>query len=218
MSMNESQKENQEKQGGALRRNLLVILGVLAVVVLLLAVTQKNRPAKVEEDAPKLPVMTTLVPTDAPTETAAPEENVSPEENDSPTENVFPTEDAMEATEQPEPTATVDLTTVDAFLIVTVGNTTYEPIPLTEDGYYGLSHDGCYNIIHVTENSVSMYESNCENQDCVEQGEVTLENKDTRILGNMIICLPNQVTLQLCNREELTEWISSMVQEEMANE
>lgn len=212
MSMNESQKENQEKQGGALRRNLLVILGVLAVVVLLLAVTQKNRPAKVEEDAPKLPVMTTLVPTDAPTETATPEESVSPEENAS------PTEDAMEATEQPEPTATVDLTTVDAFLIVTVGNTTYEPIPLTEDGYYGLSHDGCYNIIHVTENSVSMYESNCENQDCVEQGEVTLENKDTRILGNMIICLPNQVTLQLCNREELTEWISSMVQEEMANE
>lgn len=204
--MNESQKENKGKQGGVLRRNLLVVLGVLAVVVLLLAVPQKNRPAKVDEDAPKLPVVTTEVPTatDAPVATAVPEETDSP----------AVTGEAA----QSEPTATVDLTKVEAFLIVTVGNTTYEPLPLTEDAYYGLSHDGCYNIIHVTENSVSMYESNCDNQDCVEQGEVTLENMETRILGNMIICLPNQVSLQLCTRAELTEWLSSMVQEEMANE
>lgn len=204
--MNESQKENKGKQGGVLRRNLLVVLGVLAVVVLLLAVPQKNRPAKVDEDAPKLPVVTTEVPsaTDAPTETAVPEETTSP--------------DATSEAAQSEPTATVDLTKVEAFLIVSVGNTTYEPLPLTEDAYYGLSHDGCYNIIHVTENSVSMYESNCDNQDCVEQGEVTLENMETRILGNMILCLPNQVSLQLCTRAELTEWLSSMVQEEMANE
>lgn len=204
--MNESQKENKGKQGGVLRRNLLVVLGVLAVVVLLLAVPQKNRPAKVDEDAPKLPVVTTEVPTatDAPVATAVPEE----------TDSLAVTGEAA----QSEPTATVDLTKVEAFLIVTVGNTTYEPLPLTEDAYYGLSHDGCYNIIHVTENSVSMYESNCDNQDCVEQGEVTLENMETRILGNMIICLPNQVSLQLCTRAELTEWLSSMVQEEMANE
>ncbi len=204
--MNESQKENKGKQGGVLRRNLLVVLGVLAVVVLLLAVPQKNRPAKVDEDAPKLPVVTTEVPTatDAPVATAVPEETDSP----------AVTGEAA----QSEPTATVDLTKVEAFLIVTVGNTTYEPLPLTEDAYYGLSHDGCYNIIHVTENSVRMYESNCDNQDCVEQGEVTLENMETRILGNMIICLPNQVSLQLCTRAELTEWLSSMVQEEMANE
>lgn len=204
--MNESQKENKGKQGGVLRRNLLVVLGVLAVVVLLLAVPQKNRPAKVDEDAPKLPVVTTEVPTatDAPVATAVPEE----------TDSLAVTGEAA----QSEPTATVDLTKVEAFLIVTVGNTTYEPLPLTEDAYYGLSHDGCYNIIHVTENSVSMYESNCDNQDCVEQGEVTLENMETRILGNMIICLPNQVSLQLCTRAELTEWLSSLVQEEMANE
>ena len=34
---------------------------------------------------------------------------------------------------------------------------------------------------------------------------LTLENREERILGNMIICLPNQVTLQLFTPEELLE-------------
>jgi hypothetical protein len=50
-----------------------------------------------------------------------------------------------------------------------------------------------------------MEDSTCENHDCVEQGMVTLENRDERILSNMIICLPNQVTLQLFTPEELLE-------------
>ena len=48
-----------------------------------------------------------------------------------------------------------------------------------------------------------MHEANCENQDCVEQGEVTLENKDTREGGSYIICQQNFVTLRLCTRAEL---------------
>ena len=35
--------------------------------------------------------------------------------------------------------------------------------------------------------------------------DVILDNKDTRILGNMILCLPNQVTLQLFTPEEVLE-------------
>ena len=46
---------------------------------------------------------------------------------------------------------------------------------------------------------------------------MTLENKDTRILGNRIICLPNQVTLQLYSRDELMDWLTT-VQEDAANE
>ena len=106
---------------------------------------------------------------------------------------------------------------MEAFLVVTVGDKTYQPIPLTEEGYYRLRHGDCINIVHVTPTSIDMHEANCDNQDCVEQGEVTLENKDTRILGNRIICLPNQVTLQLYSRDELMDWLTT-VQEDAANE
>ena len=48
-----------------------------------------------------------------------------------------------------------------------------------------------------------MKASTCENQDCVHQGIVTLENRTTRPLQNMILCLPNNVTLTLYSAEEL---------------
>ena len=59
------------------------------------------------------------------------------------------------------------------------------------------------NTIHLTPEGVYMEDSTCEGHDCVQQGEVTLDNRAERILGNMIICLPNQVYLQLFTREEM---------------
>ena len=61
------------------------------------------------------------------------------------------------------------------------------------------------NVIHLTPDGVYMEDSTCENHDCVQQGEVTLDNKADRILGNMIICLPNQVMLSLYTPEEVLE-------------
>ncbi|MBQ3476613.1 MAG: NusG domain II-containing protein [Clostridia bacterium] len=63
------------------------------------------------------------------------------------------------------------------------------------------------NTIHLTPEGVYMEDSTCEGHDCVQQGEVTLDNRAERILGNMIICLPNQVTLQLYTPEELLEMV-----------
>lgn len=63
------------------------------------------------------------------------------------------------------------------------------------------------NLIHLTPDGVYMEDSTCPGHDCVNQGMVTLENKDERILGNMIICLPNQVVLQLYTPEELLEMV-----------
>ncbi len=90
-----------------------------------------------------------------------------------------------------------------AFLLVTVGTKTYEPIPLLEDGYYRLIHGVCVNIIHVTETSIEMTDASCADHDCIAQGIVTLENKDTREGGGYIICQQNYVTLRLCTRAEL---------------
>ena len=52
-----------------------------------------------------------------------------------------------------------------------------------------------------------MEKSTCENQDCVNQGLVTLENRDARVLYNMIVCLPNQVMLELYTYDEIMEML-----------
>ena len=61
---------------------------------------------------------------------------------------------------------------------------------------------GRVNVIHTTENSIVMHSSSCENQDCVDQGVVSLENRDSRVLGSLIVCLPNEVILELVSAEE----------------
>jgi len=87
-------------------------------------------------------------------------------------------------------------------------------LPLPEDGEVSyplrqLLPNGteAINTIHLTPEGVYMEDSTCEGHDCVQQGEVTLDNRTERILGNMIICLPNQVTLQLYTPEELLEMV-----------
>ncbi len=97
-----------------------------------------------------------------------------------------------------------------AFLVVTVGGSMYNPIPLYKEEQYTITRGNMVNVIEVTPDSVRMHSSSCENQDCVQQGVVSLENKDRRILQNMVICLPNQVTLELYTREEMAALLLSM--------
>ena len=61
------------------------------------------------------------------------------------------------------------------------------------------------NAIHVTQDSMYMKSATCENQNCIKQGTVNLQNMETRVLGNMIICLPNRVVLELLLPEEVGE-------------
>ena len=202
--------------------NVLIVAALLLIVAVLMVVLRRNAPANVDANAPLLPLTATDAPTEAPTDapTEAPKELATSTQEAAATPEITAAPEAAaapEVTDAPEATATLDLSQVKAFLVVTVGDKTYQPIPLTEEGYYRLRHGDCINIVHVTPTSIDMHEANCDNQDCVEQGEVTLENKDTRILGNRIICLPNQVTLQLYSRDELMDWLTT-VQEDAANE
>ena len=82
-------------------------------------------------------------------------------------------------------------------------------LPLPQEGEYTKTirqemTDGSefVNVIHVTPTGFWMEESNCEGHDCIGEGEVTLENRQERILGNMVICLPHQLLLSLITREE----------------
>ena len=87
-------------------------------------------------------------------------------------------------------------------------------LPLPVEGEYTrtirqTAPDGteAVNVLHLTPNGFRMEDANCEGHDCVNQGEVTLENRETRILWNMIICLPHQLSLELITREEALQMI-----------
>ena len=88
-------------------------------------------------------------------------------------------------------------------------------LPLPQEGEYTKTirqtmDDGSeyVNVIHVTPTGFWMEKSNCEGQDCVDEGEVTLENRQERILGKMVICLPHQLMLYLITREEAVSLLS----------
>lgn len=88
-------------------------------------------------------------------------------------------------------------------------------LPLPTEGTYNrtirqTAHDGAdaLNVLHLTPNSVWMEDANCSGHDCVKQGEVTLENREERVLWNMIICLPHQLSLELITREEAENLIN----------
>ena len=82
-------------------------------------------------------------------------------------------------------------------------------LPLPVEGEYTRTirqamDDGteAVNTLHLTTNGFWMEEANCEGQDCVNMGEVTLENREERVLWNMVICLPHQLSLELITRDE----------------
>jgi len=97
-----------------------------------------------------------------------------------------------------------------AYLVMTVAGQMYEPIRLEEEGKYSIKRGDMVNEVAVTKDSVTMHSSTCENQDCVEQGTVTLANRADRVLQNMILCLPHEVVLELYTEEEVTALLLSM--------
>jgi len=90
-----------------------------------------------------------------------------------------------------------------AYLRVQVGDEIWDPIALADGGEYTITQpDGKTNVVHVSATGAIMHSSTCDNQSCVEQGEVTLDNRDSRVLAGLIICLPNEVVLELLTPEE----------------
>lgn len=85
-----------------------------------------------------------------------------------------------------------------AFLLITVGGRPQSVELLDRDRDVEITQPtGEKNVVHITHNGFHMASSTCENQLCISQGEVTVENYARRILGPYVLCLPNQVELQL---------------------
>lgn len=102
----------------------------------------------------------------------------------------------------------------ESYLLVTTGSSVYSPIPLNADNAFRITRqDGSENVIHIGKNRFYMESSNCDNQNCVQQGEVTLDNREQRLLFNMVICLPHELQLELLTRTEAEAQLLEMYSE-----
>ena len=177
---------------------IIIILAAIALVALLPVVLPQQRT--IDENAP------TVSLTELPT--ATPEATEVPAATEAPVATEAPAAESTEATAAPE-TSDAQATAVpqiDAYLILTVRGIVYEPLPLAGEGTFTIRQDeNTFNTVHVTPTSIWMEHSSCDNQDCVEQGVVSLENLSKRVLYNMIICLPNDVALELHTPETLKD-------------
>ena len=185
------------------KKNLIVIAALVLLVAAVALTAMLLKPelnptlGTLEADPTATPVVTEVpVVTEAPSATEAPAADAA-------------------ATEAPaaETTANegLDSLNAEAYLVVSVAGMMYEPIPLVEEGRYSIRRGDLVNVIEVTPTSIKMHESSCDNQDCVEQGTVSLENYKQRVLQNMIICQPNEVVLELYTTEELAQLMLSML-------
>lgn len=94
------------------------------------------------------------------------------------------------------------------YLRVSIAGQTQELVPLTEDREIRIEQEnGDYNIVHIYPGGFRVTEANCYNQDCLHQGEVTVDNIGGRALANEVICLPHKLVLSLITGDEAAQEI-----------
>lgn len=194
------------------KKDLLIIAVVLLAAVALFA-GSKMLP---KTDLSTKTADVTLAPdaieyldeTPAPTATEAAQTPEAPAEP-AVTEAPAATE-APEATDAPQsanmvgPMMPKQTEKVRGHVVITVAGRQYgDPIPMDRDKIITVKQEnGAINRIHITPEYVEMESSTCENQDCIGEGEVNVNTYKDRILSTYIICLPNQVTIEMVPADE----------------
>ena len=192
------------------RKDALIVVALLVAAVALLAVSRlmpkTDLSQKVAQETLAPDAVEYLDETQAPAAIEAPVETEVPAATEAPVETEAPvaTEAPVE-TEAPKQAAVAgpmpapQTGEVRGYVVITVGNRQYgDPIPMDRDKVITIRQsDGKINKVHITPEKVYMEHSTCENQDCVGQGEITLDNYKTRILSTFVICLPNAVTIEM---------------------
>ena len=142
---------------------------------------------------------------DAPEAAQTPEATAEPAATEAPTAT-----EAPEATDAPKsanmvgPMMPKQTEKVRGHVVITVAGRQYgDPIPMDRDKIITVKQEnGAINRIHITPEYVEMESSTCENQDCIGEGEVNVNTYKDRILSTYIICLPNQVTIEMVPADE----------------
>ena len=91
------------------------------------------------------------------------------------------------------------MTVVDEdMVIISVDGKEYARVPLSKPQTVTVAQkDGSVNVVEVSDHGAVMLSSTCDNQLCVELGEVTVDNWEYRPNQQFIICLPNRVGVEL---------------------
>ena len=141
--------------------------------------------------------------TAAPKTTEAPEATATPETTEAPEATAEPT-DAPQSANMVGPMMPQQTEKVRGYVVITVAGRQYgDPIPMDRDKIITVKQEnGAINRIHITPEYVEMESSTCENQDCIGEGEVNVNTYKDRILSTYIICLPNQVTIEMVPADE----------------
>lgn len=104
-----------------------------------------------------------------------------------------------------------------AYVLVSLENPVgFLPLPVTGEYRRTIRQtmaDGseAVNVVHLTPDGFRMEDSNCEGHDCIDEGKVTLENREERVLGSWVICLPHQLVCELMTREEAVSFLERMM-------
>ena len=194
------------------KKDLLIIAVVLLAAVALFA-GSKMLP---KTDLSTKTADVTLAPdaieyldeTPAPEATEAaqtPEATAEPAATEAPTATEAPEEtDAPQSANMVGPMMPKQTEKVRGHVVITVAGRQYgDPIPMDRDKIITVKQEnGAINRIHITPEYVEMESSTCENQDCIGEGEVNVNTYKDRILSTYIICLPNQVTIEMVPADE----------------
>ena len=182
------------------KKDILLIAAVLALAAVMFGasrlmpktdLSQKTAEVTLAPDA-VVYVDATPEPTEAPVVTEAPEAAAAPAASEAP-------KAPAAAGPMPPPKAAK----VRGHVLLTVGGRQYgDPIPMDRDKIITIKQEnGEINKVHITPEKVYMEYSSCENQDCVQQGEIHMDTYKTRILSTFVICLPNNVTVEMVPAE-----------------
>ena len=143
--------------------------------------------------------------TPAPDATNVPEAVQTPEATAEPAATEAPAAtDAPQSANMVGPMMPKQTEKVRGHVVITVAGRQYgDPIPMDRDKIITVKQEnGAINRIHITPEYVEMESSTCENQDCIGEGEVNVNTYKDRILSTYIICLPNQVTIEMVPADE----------------
>ena len=191
------------------KKDLLIIAVVLLAAVALFAgskmlpktdLSTKTADVTLAPDAIEY-LDETLAPdaTDAPEAAQTPEATAEPAATEAPE-----TTDAPQSANMVGPMMPKQTEKVRGHVVITVAGRQYgDPIPMDRDKIITVKQEnGAINRIHITPEYVEMESSTCENQDCIGEGEVNVNTYKDRILSTYIICLPNQVTIEMVPADE----------------
>lgn len=174
------------------KRDILILVAVVVIALAMILITRPNLIQNIFAPSPT----PTAAPVDLPDDTTEP--TVSPSADPGQEPSRAPGEEKAAPTLPP----------AKAYMKIIANATQYPPVPLLmEEDITIKRDDGNENVIHLTPDGFHMVSSTCADQICIQQGEVTLENRDMRVLAGFVICIPNDLQLELLSPEEAQrEW------------